>query len=224
MPDFVDCVELAGVPVHYGKWGRRPQRLLRADFKPMLESALEALWPLLPWGTPTGILSGGAYVPREKKPGDRHAIGTAFDLSGFSFADAAGAWFWELWHKHKASPKEALAIEAVLRLHCPQVLGPWYNTAHEDHWHCDDRAGAAGFQARSKADVRFLQAALRHVWDLEPGSIDGDLGPKTLVAATRALDEIGQPEVIERPEVWRAWLNATAHGGLGIAERQPIAG
>jgi len=185
---------------------------LHRSFLPVLEDALFSLWPLLPHGAPVGILSGGAYVDRPITPGDRHATGTAFDLSGFRWVGIAAPW--ELVRQWRDDPGGALAVEAHLRRTLPQVLGPWYDRAHRDHWHVDDREDARGFQARSGSDVRFLQASLIHVWGRKPGPVDGKLKLRTKAAVVRALDEIEQAGDLTDPGVWDAWLAATARGGL----------
>ena len=216
MPELVEFFELAGIPVHWGRWGRTGSRKLREDFLVVLEGSLATLWDALPWGRPVGILSGGAYVPPPHPP--RHSLGTAFDLSGLQFEDDRGLWCWELWHKHRAEPKEALAIEAHLRRHHAQVLGPWCNKDHEDHWHIDDREDARGYSERHPSDVRFLQAALHHVWGIDCGGIDGIVGPRTLTAAHTALDQIRVGGLLTSSAVWDAFLAATVLGGLGLVE------
>lgn len=216
MPELVRFDRLIGIPVHWGHWGRTGVRKLRSDFLPALEGALSELRDACPpdWGELTGWLSGGAYVPPPHPP--RHSIGTAFDLSGMQFVGNDGTRLWELWREHKAHPEQALAVEAILRLHLPQVLGPWCNKDHEDHHHVDDREDARGFQPQHPSDVRYLQACLSHVWRLDCGGIDGKLGPRTLAAYVRASDQVG---IADSPLLsWDAFLRATARGGLGMVE------
>ena len=188
--DLVAFRNLADVPVHWGQWGRTGERKLRKDFKAVLEVALEDLWHCLPTGKPAGILSGGAYVPPPHPP--RHSWGTAFDLSGLLLVEHTDPELtrtreWDLIREWKRRPVDALATEAVLRLHLPQVLGPWYNAAHRDHWHVEDKEEARGFSSRSGSDVRYLQALLTHVWGLSPGPVDGVMGPRTVAAAAVAI-------------------------------------
>jgi hypothetical protein len=113
---------------------------------------------------------------------------------------------WNLSREWKRNPREALGVEAVLRSHHSQVLGPWYDFDgsgdHTDHYHIDN-GGALGFQLESKCDVRFWQACLNHFWNagLE---IDGDFGELTAHATKTALESINQAAA--PPESW--WLAA----------------
>ena len=214
-PELVPFKELAGVPVHWASWGNRGTRLLERRFHVQVTEALEHLFQIHPAGRPDGILSGGAYVPDTVERYGRHALGAAFDLSGIQWGSRRFR-FGPLVKSQQ--PKKSLAVEAVARVHVPQVLGQWADDNHVSHQHWDNRKAADGFQPTSPNDVRFLQAALIHVWGLDPGSIDGRIGPRTLVAVCKAMDQIEQPETIERPEVWREFLLATARGGLGVVE------
>jgi hypothetical protein len=134
-------------------------------------SSLFSRWP---FGVPRGILSGGAYVPKA----GRHSKGTAFDLSGFEMEDGRR---WTLVTEWQRDKRTALAIEAVLRRFFPQVLGPWYDAAHQDHWHVDDRQEAYGYQRTSKADTSFVQASglpMTGDWDAFLSSVEARAGFK----------------------------------------------
>jgi len=166
---------LAGVDVFWGKWGRPGWRKLEPAFFAELELTLAELWEECPWGEPDAILSGGAYVPREIKPGDRHAAAQAFDLSGLDWSSGSGPRLRVSRRAKEDLPELMLGIECILRRGCPQVLGPWYNAAHEDHWHIDSRAEARGWQPKSRSDVTFARACLHHIHGVEPGRVDAEI-------------------------------------------------
>jgi hypothetical protein len=187
MLDLQRFETIAGVRCEYsGQGGTRGTpgiRALAPRFLAQMERAIEGVVARV--GALEAIVSQGAYVPRPATPGDRHATGTAFDLCGLRFAravplDAAAA----------ATDVRYLAVEAILRCNIPQVLDFWYNAAHNDHWHCDDRTAAVGFSSRSPADVCYWQACLAYLWD-EPLEIDGVWGPVTRGATGRALAGTG---------------------------------
>jgi len=218
--DFCTFDQLAGVPVHWANWGRVGWRHLQLEFKKQLETALLDLFDCWQWGVPLGIRSGGAYPGRSpKKPGDQHWKGTAFDLSGFKFKDEKnGVWEWELVAEWKEEPREALALEAVLRRHIPQILGPHYNRAHRSHFHCD-AVNVGGFQTRSPCDVRFVQACLLHFWGLDVG-VNGRWNRGTIAAVTTVLEELGHPMALTSPTVWGAFLESVWRWGFGKVEEQ----
>jgi hypothetical protein len=155
MTALVEFSRLGGVPVTYRR--QRAPSQLQEDFLAVLDKCFEELWEV--WGErPNAILSAGAYVAKA----GRHGEGLAFDLDGFDFGD--GPWcklkrWGGLWKAHR---RLAICIEAHLRLHIPQVLGPSYDWAHRDHWHLDNRAAAQGYQHTSRADRRFALELLRY--------------------------------------------------------------
>jgi hypothetical protein len=168
---------LADVPCHWGRLGALGTRGLVGVFKLQLEAAFDEIWELCPYGRAEGILSLGAFVDRPVTPGDRHSTGTAFDLAGI------------FWHIHTpvlashalTDPVRYLAVEASLRRHVAQSLDWWTNSDHHSHWHLDDREEARGFQKKSEADVKFVQAVVTHIFD-RPVEIDGKWGPATEAA------------------------------------------
>lgn len=211
MHSLVTFDRLCGVPVAWGRWGRTGRRKLHVDFHPAVEAALDELFAVCPWGEPREILSGGAYVPREPVPGDRHATGHAFDLSGIDWSPRGPLLHLGSRAKRGAQSRRwLLACEAILRRTIPQVLGPWYDRAHVSHWHLDDRPGALGLQVLSGADVRFLQAALQHVHH-RPVAIDSIYGPATDAALAAVLEQLDDP-------TWAGALLATARVGYGLVE------
>lgn len=226
-PDLVSFSHLCDVPVHWGSWGRTDTRRLAQHWKPELETALDALFACWPWGRPDAILSGGAYVPKA----GRHSHGTAFDLCGFAWSSGPLA-HWMLADKWNTAPKEAIAVEALLRLHLPQVLGPQYwerdkrhelhgGWRHRGHYHVDDREDAKGFQPRHSSDVRWTQWNLNEVWrpaNARALALDGRWGTKTARALATALEEIGEPAVPMDGSVWQAFLEATWRGVWGRVE------
>jgi hypothetical protein len=160
--NLVEFSRLGGVPVKYRK--QRAPSQLQEDFLAVLDRCFSELWKV--WaipGKPQGesavrILSAGAYAVKK----GRHGTGEAFDLDGFELGD--GRVFrlrkWGGWRKQ--DPRLVVALEAHLRLHIPQVLGPSYDWAHRDHWHLDNRAAAQGYQHTSRADRQFTLELLRY--------------------------------------------------------------
>lgn len=210
--------KIADAPVHWGWVGRPGTRWAHPTWLAKLNETFNDLWVTSGLGPAEVIVSGGAYPGREDSkddPNDRHWQGKAFDLVAIHWKDVEPL-------RAGLGPRDAgryIGTESILRIHLPQVLGWFYgDTSHKSHWHCDDKLLVDGFQPTSYADVAFLQAALHYVWGINTGSIDGKFGPRTCAASTKALDQIGQPEVITQIEVWRAFLRATARGGWGQVE------
>lgn len=215
--DLVNFQRLAGVPVVWSSWGNFGERKLARPFLPVLEAVLADLWAHCPWGPPAEILSGGAYVDRPQLLGDRHAVGTAFDLSGLDWRPTGGPRLRLGQAAKRSQARLLLACEAILRRTLPQVLGPWYDADHVSHWHVDDREDVRGFQPSSRADVQFVQAALTHVHG-HGMPIDGAAGPVTWEGIHDVLDDLDAPTTILDPAGWDAWLVATALVGFGRVE------
>lgn len=206
---------VAGVPIHWLRWERTGRRFIHRDFLKQLDLSLTALWDAWPFGTPTGILSFGAYVPKPRL----HGQGRAFDLAGFEFESGGVRGTWEINSEWIDKPKEAVAVECILRTYLPQVLGPSYDTRHRAHWHVDDRHSAVGFSQRSKADVRFVQWALNSVWrygNQELLKVDGLYGPKTAKAVKQSLEMIGASGSLTEDSIYYSWLNLTSKAGFGV--------
>ena len=217
--DLVRFDAVAGDRCHWRAWGATAgTRRLDSAFLHTLEVAVSALGETI--GEPvTGILCAGAYWSPESGGGGRHATGTAFDLCGLEWGGV------RRWRTLDA-PQDwgvYLGIEAILRLHVPQVLDWWTpDGRHRDHWHLDD-APRLGYQRWSHSDVAYLQAVLEHIWRVSPGAIDGKIGPKTLTAAHRVTDSLQIGERLESDETWRALLAATARRGMQHPEGDAVA-
>lgn len=139
---------------------------------------------------PSYILTGGLYV---NKPG-QHGQGNAIDVDGFWWNDnekflavnAPQDWF------------TYLRIDASLRKSFGTVLNYDYNTAHHDHWHCDNGGGTGWRGVKSQA--LFAQRALKEIWQ-EPLTVDGRWGEQSKAAASRQGYNIGQGDE------WNHFLN-----------------
>jgi len=205
-----------GVPVHhvgpvtkqaftaFTSWAEDLQRL---SARPVEAIALCSVW-------------------RPHKPGkpSQHPRGLAMDVGGIWWAEDDGVTAAD----YGSRRKEAVAIEATMRLHFGTVLGPTANAAHADHWHCDvgrepeitEAELAQSASGTRKVEVVWLQEAATVVhgrW-LEP---DGIWGPRTSEAVTaigHGLDS-DEDRPITCPVVYQAFCLATALVGFGQLER-----
>jgi hypothetical protein len=160
---------------------------------------------------------------KEGEKVNRHAEGQAMDIGGvwWNLRDGITAW------GYGSRRREAVALEATLRLHFGTVLGPTSNKAHAKHWHVDtgkEPAITPDELAASKGGVRkveivYLQDACSTVHGLKVVQ-DGLWGPKTEAAVCDVLAELVsslKPD-ITAPEVYRAFNVATALVGFGHVE------
>lgn len=175
-----------------------------------------------------------ANVWRKKLPGEhvnRHAEGRAFDLAGVWWNEIEGLTAADYGKRRK----EAIAVEACLRLVFPTVLGPASNRAHggeRPHWHVNvveepiepaitEKELADSKRGVRKVEVVYLQDACNTVHGIDVGSCDGWYGPKTSQGVNRILsqlDFIGSPE-ISNPDAYQAVNIATALVGAGQLEK-----
>jgi hypothetical protein len=188
---------LAGVDVHWGTMSKTGTRELMPTFLAELEAAFEEIWRWCPHGQADAIVSAGAFVDRDGGPGDRHAAGAAFDLVSIYWVGRPPL----VASFAQKDPHRYLAVEASLRRHCAQVLDYWYNSAHQSHFHIDDREAARGFSTASRADVVFVQAVCKHILSRDV-EIDGAWGSRTAAAVG---DWMGLG--------WLGWLENVAHLG-----------
>lgn len=169
------AVHYARYPVaHYGTIGVGPRKVrLNKEFKDKLEICLKDLWKVCEkkFGcTPLILVTSGCYV---EKAG-RHAQGTAIDIDSIWWASGKNI----ITRDAEKDPGYYLGAEAVLRKHFDLVLNHWYNRAHKDHWHVDNKILRGDEMTRSKS--LFLQAALVYIFGKSSIDIDGCVGPKTL--------------------------------------------
>jgi hypothetical protein len=178
---------IGGVPIHYarapvaqyGTRGKGP-RNVRLDqiFLAELTKCLEELWELCPWGRPNVLVSGGCYVVKA----GAHGFGRGIDIDAIWWENASSIPTYSLITFN--APHDALcyiAVWAILNKHFGNVLGYWYNSAHEDHFHVDDMR-APGYRPASRAQLVFLQAALTYVYGFSTNGIDGIVGDATRAA------------------------------------------
>lgn len=167
-----------------------------SPFYETLSGSFAELWPIL--GTPTGIISGGAYV---EKPG-AHGLGRGFDLDGI-------IWPGRKWNATEWKSDEAkrfyLGLQAHFLRSFGNVLGYLYNAAHADHFHLDDLV-PPGFRSNSRAIVTFVQEALRVVHGI-PVLVDGDWGPATARALCNVLRV--EQKAFPNGNEWRHFLERT---------------
>lgn len=170
---------IEGVPIHYarapvasyGTKGKGPRNVrLDQPFLEKLTACLSELWSLCPWGKPEVLVSGGCYV---MKAGP-HGLGRGIDIDAIW-------WVGQPALITKNAPTDAVryvAVWAILNKYFGNVLGYWYNGAHEDHFHVDDMRGP-GYRPASLAQLVFLQAALTKVYGFDTNGIDGIAGDAT---------------------------------------------
>ena len=210
---------LAGVELRYcggklyGTRGTGPRRTLMVPAaRQKIEGAMCELFRLHPWGPPDAIMTLGGYSKaREKNPKDPHGRGIALDIGGFWWK---GKPFFTR-PKWKTEVAHYLAIEAVLFRSFHVTVGAHGRPDHEDHFHVDTMGRKGAVEGYTKSwpwQVRFVQAALTHVFGIDCGKIDGLHGAKTgaaldwLAANTMNLAMPG--------EDWQAFCFAVAEEGF----------
>ena len=191
MPELnlVEFDHIAGAAVHYARYpvahygttgvGPRIVRLNR-EFRDKLDICFQDLWKIGSkklGSTQSIIVTSGCYV---EKAG-RHAQGTAIDIDSIWWKNGNNI----ITRDAEKDPVRYLGVEAVLRKHFDLILNHWYNRAHKDHWHIDNKLLKSGEIPRSRA--LFVQAALVYILGKKSIDIDGCIGPKTL----KALKDLG---------------------------------
>lgn len=164
-----------------------------------------------------------AHPDGSERPVSRHTRGQAIDIGGVWWGRDDGVTAWG----YSQRRREAIAVEATLRLLFGTVLGPASNEAHADHWHVDSgRAPLVSWSelrqsqlGTRKVEVVYLQEACAHVHGVELVS-DGIWGPKTAAAVSRVVSSLRSPSAdIRDPEAYLAFNVATALRGFGQLER-----
>jgi hypothetical protein len=189
MPRPIDAVPMptiAGVPLYYerrtttDRWGDMAPNeqfapLARPHFYATLERSFKDLWRYTT--EPSAVISAGAFV---EKPGE-HGDAEAFDLDGLIWSAPGKNWMWNATdYETPLHKRYYCGLMCHFMLTFGNVLGWEYNVAHHDHIHLDN-AMPPGFRSNSHAIVTSIQATLAYVWGL-PVKVDGDWGPKTVVA------------------------------------------
>lgn len=229
---------IAGARVYFPPNGLKPRKVrLERAFHAKMEACLSDLWQRCLWGPAQWIGSLGCYVVDAKRDTGRHKTGEAIDVSDLLWPDGGpGSSISSddpgLLSRGEGPKRMAryLAVEAVFRLHFQTVLDWWHPDAdggfrHRDHWHIDTGRGEPTWEGRSN-QVRFLQAALRYVWQCEgekgPLNIDGKFGKETFKALSRcdtvefvARDPLSpKMELTLRDDWWQRFLEAAVQKGF----------
>ena len=120
-------------------------------------------------GTPTYFVSVGSGGQKTDPPYEcesMHEHGRALDLTGANFT-GHGYWWVANWGYDK---KFTMGMEAGAHRLFRNVIGPFYDSNHGNHFHIDltppFTPGAPAFSAGSPSQVRFVQASLNYVWGL----------------------------------------------------------
>jgi hypothetical protein len=206
--------ELAGVPVHYDRWGDphgygsrgKPYTFhATVDFQDSLEAFFSELWSVCPWGRAEVICSAGAWV---NKAG-YHGLGSAFDLDCIHWGKKIF-----ITNDYNKDTICYLGVESILRKHFPTVLNYKYNCSHQDHFHFQDDGYEIAFSPGSKSSTLFIQMALSEIYD-NVVEIDGAYGPETRGALQSVLAQLNIDHDLSQPENWLAFLTQTAEKAFG---------
>lgn len=170
-------------------------------------------------------------VWREAKEGDRinrHAEGKAMDIGGVWWNRDDGVTASKYYGSRH---KEAVGVEASMRMFFGTVLGPSSNKAHggeNAHWHVDTgkateispdelRDSRRGVR---KVEIVYVQDAITSVHGMDCGRIDGQWGPKTAAAFEVLMSTVNAHMInISVPTVYRAFNLATALVAFGHIEQ-----
>jgi hypothetical protein len=161
---------------------------------------------------------------KEGERRNRHAEGKAIDIGGVWWDRRDGITAWG----YGAQRKQAVAFEAVQRIHFGTCLGPTSNQQHANHWHDDigKEPGitpselAASQRRERKVEVVFVQDACSTVHGI-PLKLDGWWGDLTEAAVNqvlRGLDGVDLDLDITIPMTYKAFCVATALVGFGVLE------
>ena len=207
--------KIDGTPVYYwrGTWGSTTPRTWYCTdgfysqlvwWVRSLRSASSA------YGGLSYIVSAGFYV---NKTG-QHGAGTAMDLDHLRWS--GGATSSPIRQHHVASRKFArryLAVEAITRRYFRYVLDGWYPN-HSDHIHADFGGLPQRCVKSSESDTKFVQGLCNN--HMSSGlAIDGDWGPLTQSAFSRAKSRLGiSGDPHTSTTVWREFLSASARKGF----------
>jgi hypothetical protein len=201
----------------YG-WGRTGSRPLRKPILDKLTAAFVDMGFMCQLGTPSAIVSAGAWVPESARrgPTDKHVQGRAIDIDALHWSVVSGTMESPrilLTQKYPDYPAFYLGVEACFRRYFGTVLGWLYNNAHKGHWHIDDGSKVC-YRASSESRVKFVQASLHHIWHVNVGSHDGKVGSKTRAGIKRVREFLNLTKPLTDAESWQRYLMATAITGM----------
>lgn len=163
------------------------------------------------------------HPPRSARPVSSHTMGRGIDIGGVWWSRDDGITAWGYGDRRR----EAVALEATMRLYFGTVLGPTANKSHADHWHCDTCKPPAitwselSQSARGirKVEVVYLQesCSVVHGQQLE---VDGIWGEQTRRAVHRVVSTLRvSSHDIRDPETYLAYNVATALVGFAQVEQ-----
>lgn len=159
---------------------------------------------------------------KEGERWNRHAEGKAIDIGGLWWDRREGITAWHYGRQRQ----EAVAFEAVQRIHFGTVLGPTSNQDHANHWHCDigkDPAITpselqASRDGTRRVEVVYLQDACSTIHGI-PLELDGKWGDLTEGAMKYVLGQLEGADLdITNPTTYRMFNVATALVGFGQVE------
>lgn len=224
--------EVAGVPVRadieppFGSYGQRPRHV-----GPVVPAFLDRLGD---WIFQLQDLSGRRldavvacsvwrrHRAGSERPVSSHSRGRGLDIGGVWWSPDDGVTAAGYGQRRR----EAVSVEATLRLIFGTVLGPSANRQHADHWHVDDirspgitrtelQQSACG---QRRVEVVYLQESCNvvHGQDVD---VDGIWGAETDRAVARVVRGLRTSTGdIRDPETYLGFLVATALVGFGQIE------
>ena len=209
-PGITRISSILGVPLFYER-GQPPTPSsfdVAESFVPVLEATVKQVRERVPpsFGPLQQISTAGMFV---SKPG-KHGEGRACDWDRLAFANAKIS---PLERDHAsaslAKRRRYWAFAAICRSNSCFVLHGLYNAPHEDHIHADNTTGI-GFNA-AESTVKLCQAVLNDIFG-EHLEVDGDFGPNTRQAVTRAMSRARPPGRHRRSRWSGAGSCAGVHG------------
>lgn len=196
--------------------GKKTSFRAESAFKGKLDAMFNELWKNCALGRADIVVTAGAFVDRNVAGSTKksaHAQGRAFDIDGIIWraTDKRPEKVWYAIDFDKDAPFY-WGVGGILNRHMKHVLHARYNAAHHDHYHIQDTL-APKFATGSKAQVKFLQAALTHV-HATPVTIDGGFGAGTRSATAAVLARLNIAGDITTQSVWHQFNLATARIGM----------
>jgi len=191
----------------YGTYGvpLRPRGPFELSFFKKFQAAVQDIWAassmfLMPPGySLDAIVVASTY----RKNAGKHGMGRAIDIDSL--------WWNPIWGSDSVTPEYNaqprglvanmfnensclyLAVTAIWYLHFGTVLWFLYPD-HECHWHLDDgsRVGLrkVDLSGRPKHRILFIQAALVHLFGVDPGPLDGKWGHLTYLALASVMKDV----------------------------------
>lgn len=193
--------------------GRRSSSM-RSDprFLELLDRWAEDWAQLSGLGAITQVWSYGAFVD---KCNSLHQAGRAFDFAEVVHERGSVSCRVDQWGPGTDEQLRSYwRLAASLHLHFAYTLTHLYNSAHANHIHVDNAVSGddlSTFRERSRVQVQFVQAALRHVHgrDVE---VTGGYDDQTRDALRPVQQALGITRPLADADGWREFLRATASG------------